>query len=298
MRTLVLAVLVLAATACTLAVERRPSSAERLSSFSAIAKGDNSLDDKIGALREQFVGIAELNQAEQLVALEDATLRALFEANYFMCFYESSLECVDGMRLSLAEIEVRKLSQPSDFEWMYTAFLDARIFEEANALALKKRVDAPIFKFDSSAGQSTKRGKVWALSGSDLHHRNVDLRETSLLVVAGPGCHFSRRAALALWNDPELRAFLSENAVWISPVDGLGTPSALRDWNAQFPDFELVVADNVHDWPGIELREVPGFYLLEHGKVAAALMGWPSDERVDQLRALIRTQKARGSKRD
>lgn len=121
-------------------------------------------------------------------------------------------------------------------------------------------------------------------------HEAVDPASLRIVVVAGPGCRYSRAAAEAIAKDPDLGPEFQAHAMWLTPPSHLDNLAAVERWNHAYPWASLVIATSHERWPMLELDTVPQFLLFRDGQLMASVTGWPVAEgNRDALLAALRS---------
>lgn len=113
-----------------------------------------------------------------------------------------------------------------------------------------------------------------------------------LIVVAHPLCAFSRRATLALEQDPVLAPILDKHALWLAPADGQFYAQVINDWNAAHPGAQIHITHDPRQWPQVEDWATPTFHLLRDGVRVGSVSGWPREGNREALLALWRSVEA------
>lgn len=173
--------------------------------------------------------------------------------------------------------------------------LAARRFEEARSFAAgrphlgKHKIPTVV---DTLGTAFSGRSLYEYDAGKDVLVRRADPPPAGveLVMVVGAGCHFSRDALAALRANPVLLARLRQAnlKLLISPREPIPF-WYLAEWNAANPTLPLRVAYDTKEWILIAEANTPEFFLLEDGKPAGHVIGWPKDGNAAALLALLDT---------
>jgi hypothetical protein len=100
---------------------------------------------------------------------------------------------------------------------------------------------------------------------------------TELIMVVGPGCHFSANALDAIAGDAALQARLRKAGLTlIMPPDSPIPLDYMTDWNAAHPQLPIRIPAYAQEWQALDVLGSPEFYLLKDGKVIGKRSGWPA----------------------
>jgi hypothetical protein len=115
----------------------------------------------------------------------------------------------------------------------------------------------------------------------------VSLKEPAqLVIVSSAMCQFSKAAIEAIETDPQLAQDLA-NALWVSPVNELTSYQRIMDWNSSHPGAQLKVAYAEKAFGKIDLSRTPAFYFMKDGQIVNQLVGWPSRQRLAELKSYL-----------
>ena len=196
--------------------------------------------------------------------------------------------------LELDEMERRGLATRSEIRAMNDMLIRAGRLEDSRTFSSRHvaaglRPLPPVIE-PSAVADSVPSALDVSASEHALLHEAVELAPLRIIVVASPGCGFSRAAANAIPLDPELGPIFRKHAVWLAAPEELARIDALRSWNQDNPEAPLVVATSTDRWPTIALDSYPQFHVFRDGKLLQSVSGWPSGEgNRDAILAALRT---------
>lgn len=193
--------------------------------------------------------------------------------------------------LAARGIDTRRSLDASAFHGL----LAARRFEEARRFAANRPhlghhkiptvVDALGAGFSGRSLYEYDAGKDELVRRADPPRAGLEL-----VMVVGSGCHFSRDALAALRADPVLLKRLRQaNLKLLTPPREPIPFWYLAEWNAANPTLPLRVAYDADAWSMIAEANTPEFFLLEDGRLAGHLIGWPEGGNAAALLALLDT---------
>jgi hypothetical protein len=238
--------------------------------------------------------LAELQLDEALEGLpathEAADLK--FRMAHHAFFYTSDQRYLDAMAQALAGLQATNTDEARHRKAWYRALVQARRFAEARAFRARHDIGSapPLPERIIDLVRSAEGATAWKLEADDTLRRVPLAPEAiSILVVAHPGCGFSRRAADDIGKDPELKRLFESRAQWLAPQDANLDAQAFRNWNEAHPHLSMLIAHDADELPQLTTWATPTFYFLREGRVIAKVEGWPHGGRRDALLAAART---------
>lgn len=234
--------------------------------------------------------------------LGDYDLEFVYRAVETTAFYNPTPRYAHSTRDLLAEMQSRKLSRRQDIDSTYRALIGARLFDEARGFAEAHPSPdrRPLPQLHDAPDLASARPTIWAVSPDqrELTRQMIDLQKPAqVIVVSGPGCHFSQDAARAIRNDPTLARLFREHATWLNAPLGQTDFDAVQAWNREHPGQAMVIAYAKEDWPMFDNWGTPIFYIFKDGQLAETVTGWPAREGPDALvKALEKVGLLRGDK--
>jgi hypothetical protein len=110
---------------------------------------------------------------------------------------------------------------------------------------------------------------------------------TELVMVVGAGCHHSTNALQALQADPELQGrLLQVHLVLVTAPNAPIETRLISEWNAANPSMPIHAPYSAAQWKGIDVTDVPSFYLLRNGKAVDRHTGWSDNGKADLLKLI------------
>lgn len=109
-----------------------------------------------------------------------------------------------------------------------------------------------------------------------------------LVLVVNAGCQPSRRALDVIRSDAVLRQRLQQANLTIIVPPAAAIPfTFVADWNAANPAVPMRIPFNRAEWASVDTQTVPTFYLLQGGRVAGEVQGWPEEGNRAALHAML-----------
>jgi hypothetical protein len=214
-----------------------------------------------------------------------------FKAADIATFYSHDPALALELRGIYARLREHGIADPSHAEAVLGSLVLARELEAARAFNEEAMVvpEESLIRLARAPALGADRRVILDVAGVELVPREVDISTgLRVLVVAHPGCGYSRKAADAIQADDMLREFFGRHAVWIAPPNREPTNASIINWNIKRPKQRLSVAYRASDWPMINDWSTPMFYLLHDGQLVKTLAGWPADGTTqEQLRTLL-----------
>ncbi|VAW32866.1 hypothetical protein MNBD_GAMMA01-455 [hydrothermal vent metagenome] len=194
--------------------------------------------------------------------------------------------------LSIFEIYSRnKWSEKKDYYKVYGALNGARMFAKAQEFYDKySQYDLP--KPLKLLNNTTKGAiNVYSPSNKDEYSLKSEefnfSKETEIIVISNPICHFSNMAVSSIGQHFGLNDFLQTHSRWLVPPSTRWDFEKINIRNTQHPNFKIKYIDKEKDFLIFDYWGTPTFYFLENGKVLDKLVGWPKEGRIKELKALI-----------
>jgi hypothetical protein len=192
------------------------------------------------------------------------------------------------MRQVFDELQRRQLATPTMRQQMLDGYTRARMFDDARKFAagpdnagLKP---LPTLRLESSAEKSLTLWRVQD-AGQTLVRHDFNLTDRPVLIVlAPPGCGFSRKAAKDIAKEGDLFELMARHSIWLMPQSEIPDASALNVWSTSQSGWPRELIHLNSEWPFIDFNLSPGFYFLENGKVISHVQGWPGQEKLAELR--------------
>lgn len=216
----------------------------------------------------------------ELAKVADADLELDFRSALLLASRTFAQPQVEKARSVFDEMQRRSLARPMHYARMAAACLS--IGEPAPAAELNRqlppseRLVIPALDISVVPGPAPT---VMALGGTDgswtLTRRRVDLSGKQVVIVASPGCSFSRKFLEQLKTDTELAGY-ARRSLLLFPKGGSLLIPAVHEWNAANPDHPFEYMYAVDEWPGLVCWQMPLFYFLQDGKVVSRIDGWQS----------------------
>lgn len=257
------------------------------------------IDDKL-LERDAPYDIAALLQesgaqptALDLSKLTDADLELDFRSALLIASRTFVSSQVESARSLFDELRRRSLARSMHYARMAAAYLS--IWESSSAaelneqLAPAERLVIPRLDTAVTSGPGPtvmtlgESGGEWTLT-----RRRVDLSGKRVLIVASPGCSFSRKFLEQLKTDAELAGY-AKRSLLLFPKGGSLLIPGVHEWNSANPDHPFQYMYAVDEWPGIVWWQMPLFYFLQDGKVVRRIDGWQGGVTDKQVLAQYRS---------
>ena len=225
-------------------------------------------------------------------SVADQDLEALLFATITAAGLANDRDIAGDARAVFDEIESRSLPAQryrADMQWLY---LTLRDFDAARAFHARYRDDdalGPIPEISPAPGfDASKRSILTADGTGGMQRRNFAPGHADfVLVVASPLCHFSRDAMAAILADPALHAYFAEHSHWLAPNSLRLDPALLATWDTMFPEYPLMLVDDIGTWPEIDYWSTPTFYIFVQGRIVRTIRGWPAGGRAAELKRAL-----------
>lgn len=226
-----------------------------------------------------------------LKGYSDAELARLYTALANVTFLITEEEDYVVMQENVfQERSARGIRQKSDIEDMYSAYLDARMFDKA--IALKRQHPEIEFysmpeKIISNNPSGAARWRVYNVSdeGKTIELKELPLgRGPKVVMLMLPGCGVSEEAMKQLLADTSLGPiFRQYGAVMTKRMNA----ESVALWKSHFNFPEVYLAYKASDFPGFDFGISPNFYFLSDGKVISQVDGWRKDWRQKMVNNLV-----------
>lgn len=217
-----------------------------------------------------------------LRSCDDACLDVVFRGVGMAAFYSGSPAIVeDGLGVFM-ELERRGIATSKQVEEMHGDLLRVWRLNEARALAA--RYPKVELETTPTLVAGAPDANALAVSGERLVPERVSISGARILMLASPGCGFSRKTLDALIADPRTR----ERLVVLYRQNGGFAIRELDAWNRAHPAAPYHVVRRPEDWPQVDdWGGTPQLWFLRDGRVVGSLDGMPSEgpERVVTLAA-------------
>lgn len=214
----------------------------------------------------------------------DEVLLAFFDAVKEAGFHSGDPGHALEMAHAFNALESRGLATSGHVQALHGLYLHARLLEAARELAREQPgVELEAVPTVIAGGTRSAAAPVlWEIGerAASLVERPVNLSATDrIVVVAHPGCGYTRAAVDAIYRDPVLGPRFARDAIWVAPPAGRLDLAMIRDWNAAHADAVLSLAVRRADWPMIESWATPTFHFFRDGELVETVTGWPLDGR-------------------
>jgi hypothetical protein len=224
---------------------------------------------------------------EALRKVYDGDLRVLWWAVEDTAKRTRERRHVDAFGNTFAERRRRRPDLTDGATEFQDLLLVTRRYEEARDLARQFPGLAPLPELRDELGQASGQVTAWRLDAGGRHmtRTRFELSRTQILVTAS--CHFSKDAAADISADPVLSPVFARHARWITLPPGREDISAAQEWNAKFPDAQVVMAYDMNEWQMLPSWSTPNFYVIRDGRVIERVEGWSRNPADGSRQALI-----------
>jgi hypothetical protein len=217
---------------------------------------------------------------DRLQALDPRDLAALYGATSSLADLFPDARHLARMRTVYDELARRDKATDGQARTMLGALFHARDFKGLAAFraSTPKAPGIAAITLDGPAGPWGKHEKLVVDTATQVRPEMVDLAHGAhVVVVASPGCHFSRHAVEAIEGDPTLSGILSGHSTWLEPAEPVTDLKPWLDWDASHPAFRIDLAASDTSWPEVAIWRTPTFLFFRDGKVVATVVGWPKE---------------------
>ena len=225
--------------------------------------------------------------------LEDDDLMAMFESLAQVAFYLGEPAAARDLLTVTTELEHRSAATAEHLERTHAILVAARLLGEARIFhdlhpGLKAR-RVPEVEPTSLPATGNPGILVWDSGRGVLQHEAIELEaDYQILVVSHPLCGFSKAAADAISDDPELARVFAHHATWAVAPPGNLPLGPIEQWQARHPDHRIGLIDRPEAWGFIETGNTPVFYFLQAGNVVESVSGWPEGGNREAVVAALR----------
>ena len=228
-----------------------------------------------------------------LNSLPSANVVALFHAASDAAAITKRPSDAKDMATYLAELEARGLANMTKIQDTYGALLETRSFRAAGEFyRLRSPVDwGEMVSLSPTSHRSTTGYELLVIPehGSELGFSSLDLHKVSqVVVIAHPGCGYTRRAATDIEQDQTMRALFSKHSTWLSAGSRFIGLSDFRTWNREHPDLRMSIAYAPLQWADVDFWDSPTFLFYKEGRLVQRIVGWPTGGRLGELEAAAR----------
>lgn len=180
------------------------------------------------------------------------------------------------------EKSARSTPPKSDIEDMYSAYLEARLFDKA--AALKKQYPGTKFysmpeKIISNNASGAIAWRIYTVSdeGKTIQLTALSLEQgPKVVMLMLPGCGVAEEAMKQILADSGLEpVFRQYGAVMTKRMNA----ESVSLWKSHFSFPEVYLAYKTSDFPGFDFSASPNIYFLSGGKVISHITGWSKDWR-------------------
>lgn len=257
-----------------------------------LANDDYSLPEaQLAAhIRHRYNRLFDALQTQREVhAASRPDLRLLKRAVEYVLPYAQTAPYIAQLRLDMAEMQRRGMTDDKDFTGLYRALVEDRKFMAAAALAKQHPgMDiAPLPTMGKHARLPPHEPTALTLAGNEksMTRQAFDLTNRARIVVVA-SCHFSQDAARAIASDAKLGKLFARHAIWLA--DQATSIADAADWNRKFPDQPIHIAWHDSEWTMLDDWTMPAFYVFRHGKLVDHWDGWPAGSGMQTLRKHLR----------
>lgn len=222
----------------------------------------------------------------------DEELKLLHIALRKTAFYSpDDEEYVSRQETAFKEKVRRGKYDEEDVEDMVSAFLSARMFEQARSLKSQfHKMRLPEIPEEVSLG-NTPQAALWRVYGVSGEGGKLDLKTLSLssgpkiVTVISPGCGAMESAMKTIFADSELGPIFRANSVMITRRSDF---AGVEDVKKLFGFAEVYIVHKSLDFPGFKLQSSPRFYFLKDGKAIYDFRGWGDENNSTYSKKQIR----------
>lgn len=233
--------------------------------------------------------VAPIMEKHGIRTIKSKRLETLFNAVQTIAFYSEAPEPAKTLHAILDEALRRNNIQRQE-SWpsaVYASYIKARLFEQANQLALRfpHLTFEKLPEFKDQHSKDTPYPSLMELQndGKTLIRLPFPLPSGGhIIVVSHPFCHFSRNALSAITSDLELESIFINHSTWIMPTkDSLDIEGVLQANNESLLKYRYVYLQS--EWPEIDYWGTPAFYFYKNGNLLQKIVGWPEEGRKKEI---------------
>ena len=164
----------------------------------------------------------------------------------------------------------------------YRSMLLAGKWDRARRVEDRLPPSVSVIRVQQRGERAQGRVVLSPVSADVLESTSVQPLRDGVYVVGHHACAWTRKALNDILAQPDLKEFLTDRALFLSPRNTIlqGTHNADR-----FPTFQIVTAPD--DWPEIHSWDLPTFVFVEDGKVVHGFSGWASPDALQAFRTGI-----------
>lgn len=241
-------------------------------------------DDFVALITTLFDNLFPLDDFQaEVEAASDHDLRLLYQAALTAAATGYQTDHIAAARTAVTALGNRNIATDGHLAAMHQALIHAGHLEESRRFAHHHAAAGltplPPLRESVAPGEGTPSALRLTPAKDALLHERTLLEPVRIVVVASYGCRYSRAAAQAIAQDPQLGPIFREHALWLASPSHLDNIPALQRWNDAHPATPLVIASSRERWPMLDLDTVPQFHVFRDGQlVASVTSGWPLDE--------------------
>lgn len=244
---------------------------DRAVSLSSASDNDRQRGTEVALAYERHVA----PWVRDKTALHASARHRLFRAVHAAYFYTLSDELIPDLEASFDRLRADSSERPEETRQMAAAFVASRRFERARELRRDAGMEAvPLLEVQAEDAGTGPR----VMRFLSQHKAVVEpwrMEGIGLVVVAHPGCGFSRAALAAISQDAALRRWLSRHGMFLAPQEQTEDLAAFARWAEANPGLRIRVTYRRDDFPFIDYWSTPNFYVMRDGEVVSRVGGWP-----------------------
>ena len=269
---------------------------DRYSEFDAVIRSTREVSQHTRARQIADTYDQQFSQNSRLTplnSLPSSDVVALFRAASDAAAITKRPSDAKDMAIYLAELEARGLANMTKIHDTYGALLETRSFRAASEFY---RLRSPagwgeMVSLSPTSHRSTTGYDLLVIPehGAELGFSSLDLHKVSqVVVIAHPGCGYTRRAATDIEQDQTMRALFSKHSTWLSAGSRFIGLSDFRTWNREHPDLRMSIAYAPLQWADVDFWDSPTFLFYKEGRLVQRVVGWPTGGRLGELEAAAR----------
>lgn len=264
--------------------------------FDKLRDDEFSHADRVQRLEQYFNEYFESPLASiKLKSLSIGSIESVFEAVELASYYSPRPKYTGYMRELLSILEGRGAATKDHKISLLESFISIRDFDSAISFAEQNSLDYNLPKLVRSrtSGLSSEDRKVfWRFSAGTDGLLQETVTESALneliVVVAGPKCHFSRRAAEDIFSSSAIQAErFGKAAIWLMPPGGDISLDAVGEFQRISSNLQFGLFHNWDGWPEIKERGMPTFYFFRDGALVETLVGWKGESSMAKLMRIL-----------
>ena len=212
-------------------------------------------------------------------------LMLLFDTAAAVSMRSADATAGHDMRAVFSELERRHVDTRRGFDHtMLSALLAAGQFDQAREF-LSRHPDPQadeIPKILDPLGPTFAGRSVLDLDPATKVLKRVAVPATAsaqIIMLVGPGCHFSRDALSEIARDPALLERLRQrNIIVLTPPGASLELASIGAWNTQHAQLPMRIPWDRKDWKDIDRMQVPQFLIFDNGKLVQRIVGWKGNQ--------------------